>query len=166
MKNQALTNKDFCVNDYIGNGKEFSDTSAIGKVWSIGNNDQEFEQIYVETNEDFSWFFKDNYCGIPLTEKWFELFKFKKQIGYYIAVRGELFEDGSISLELGKNDIDTWYVYIRNFNKGEKDDFCILRNDLKYVHELQDIYRFLTKKEFCEEDILNKIVELYEDETI
>jgi len=54
--------------NWIASGTEFKETSAIGKVLSIGNDGCEFEQLEVECEESFEWFWKDNYCGIPITE--------------------------------------------------------------------------------------------------
>lgn len=43
-------------------------------------------------------------------------------------------------LEIAHNDSNNWFVYFRQNNeKGVQDDYVLLRNDLKYVHELQNI---------------------------
>lgn len=91
--------------------------------------------------------------GIPLTEEWLLKVGFSKQIGFYKVVEG-VFGKGN-SLELGVNDVNkkTYYVYFRNFNVGEQDDFVILRNDLMYLHELQNLYQAITGKEIEFKDI-------------
>ena len=81
---------------------------------------------------------------IPLTEQLLIDFGFTSQIGF-IKFIGEKFKDSSF--EVGHNDLDKWYCYFRNFNKGEQDDFVLLRNDLKHVHQLQNLYNALTNKE-------------------
>jgi hypothetical protein len=49
-----LKNSDIKVNNFIATGKEYNhSTSIIGKVLSIGNDDQEFEQVYCECEEAF-----------------------------------------------------------------------------------------------------------------
>lgn len=86
-----------------------------------------------------------NYSGIPLTEEWLVKFEAKRGIAFYWNI------DKVKSLEIAINN-DTaeiqWYVYFRN--KGEKitqDDFVLLRKDLKYVHQLQNLYYALTSHE-------------------
>ena len=81
--------------------------------------------------------------GIPLTEEWLLKFGFVKQIGFYKFIGGKF----KNSLEVAHNDLDKWYCYYRNFNKGEVDDFVLLRNDLKHVHQLQNLYFALTGQE-------------------
>lgn len=80
---------------------------------------------------------------IPLTEEWLLKFGFHKQIGF-IKFIGEKYTN---SFEVSHNDLDKWYCFYRNFNKGKEDDFVLLRNDLKHVHQLQNLYFALTGKE-------------------
>lgn len=86
--------------------------------------------------------------GIPLTEEWLVKFGFKKVIGWYINVREHA--DGLFdSLELADNNDkaeNQFYVYFRNM-RIETDDYVLLRKDLKYVHELQNLYFALTGEE-------------------
>lgn len=64
------------VGNYIFNGKTPHDPEPdypLGfwhRVRSIGNEDQEFEQIESETEGSTGWIFRDNWCGIPLSEEW------------------------------------------------------------------------------------------------
>lgn len=53
-------------------------TWVIGKVISISSLDTDFEQIEVETDEEFTWFFKDNYFGVPLSIEKLLSFGFKE----------------------------------------------------------------------------------------
>ena len=73
-----------------------------------------------------------------------ERFGFDKQIGFFITTKSD------VTLEVSENN-DTseiqWYCYIRNYNKGGEDDFCQIRKDLKYVHQLQNLYFALTGEE-------------------
>lgn len=59
--------------------------------------------------------------------------------------------DDRKQISLAKNDVNRygetlWYVFIRNENIGEADDLVCLRSDLIYLHELQDIFSFLSRK--------------------
>lgn len=64
------------MGNYIFNGKTPDETDSdypLGfwhQVRSIGNEDQEFEQIEAETEDSTEWIFRDNWCGIPLCEEW------------------------------------------------------------------------------------------------
>lgn len=83
---------------------------------------------------------------MPLTEGLLLIrLGFKKTIGFYIEI------DDDKSLELGfnnDNSTNQYYVYFRNKNKGGVDDLVLIRKDLKYVHELQNLYYSITGKEF------------------
>jgi hypothetical protein len=81
---------------------------------------------------------------IPLTEDWLVKFGFDKSIGFIMFI-GEKFKGSSF--EVSHNDLDRWYAFFRNFNKGEADDFVLLRNNLQYVHQLQNLYHALTGEE-------------------
>lgn len=148
-----LKNSDLQVNNIIASGKEFKDTSIIGKVLSIGNDEQEFEQIYCECEESFEWFFKDNYCGIPLTNDILEKAGFEKQLVSYLK-RIKVTYSNWESIELVENNDKNGYWYL-SFRQGDyvdknelhKNDFVFIRRDLQYVHELQQIYKFFTKEE-------------------
>lgn len=80
---------------------------------------------------------------IPLSEEWLLKFGFIEQIGF-IKFIGKKYTN---SFEVSNNDLDKWYCYFRNFNKSELDDFVLLMNDLKYVHQLQNLYHALTGKD-------------------
>lgn len=62
------------VGNYIFNGAEDEDYDETLGHWhqvrSIGNEDQEFEQIETETDQSFEWVFRDNWRGIPLSKEW------------------------------------------------------------------------------------------------
>ena len=52
-------------------------------------------------------------------------------------------------LTISHNEIDKWYASFRDMNGFDrlKDDLVILRDDLRYVHELQSLYYYLSGKE-------------------
>jgi hypothetical protein len=60
-----------------GANKDNPKTWVIGKVISISSLDAKFEQIEIETEESFEWFFRDNYFSIPLTKEWLLKLGFK-----------------------------------------------------------------------------------------
>jgi hypothetical protein len=121
------------IGNFIASRKEFSDISTIGEVHSISSLDAQFEQLEVETDEDFTWFFKDNYCGIPLTEEWLLKFGFKlTEVDYY-----ERF-DCVIHL-----DINRIFIAHGEYPNSFESEIAIP----KYVHQLQNLYFALTGTE-------------------
>jgi len=106
------------------------------------------------------WWGQSDYCGwdmkdikpIPLTEEWLLKFGFDSQIGF-IKFIGKKYTN---SFEVAHNDLDRWYCYFRNFNKGEQDDFVLLRNNLKHVHQLQNLYFALTGEELTINNMTDK----------
>lgn len=85
---------------------------------------------------------------IPLTDEWLLKFGFNKMLGWVIGF-GDARSANSLnhSLELGINN-DTseiqWYVYLRDFVGDVEDGFVCIRKDLKFVHQLQNLYFGLT----------------------
>lgn len=81
------------------------------------------------------------FIPIKITEEWLEKLGFRKLIAWYIVI------DKFNTLELGhNNDSSTlqYYVYYRELSEK---DFVRLRRNLKYVHELQNLYFALTGKQ-------------------
>jgi hypothetical protein len=108
-------------------------------VWVLVNN------ITIEGKENTrSFHLSINHLNpIPLTEEWLLKFGFKEQIGFSKIIGLDLLK----SFEVAHNDLDKWYCYFRNFNKGLLDDFVLLRSDLKHVHQIQNLYFALTNEE-------------------
>ena len=123
----------------IGNYLELQE--IIFKVISIDGRDNSI--IAESINKECPSIITEIPKPIPLTEEWLLKFGFHQQIGF-IKFIGEKYTN---SFEVAHNSLDKWYCYFRNFNKGEQDDFVLLRNDLKYVHQLQNLYFELTGKE-------------------
>lgn len=103
----------------------------------------EMDDFQVEYENNESIYLSSVINPIPLTEEWLVKFGFKEQIGWYKFIGGEWVN----SIEVSHNDLNKWYCYYRNFNKGTADDFVLLRNDLKYVHQLQNVYFALSSIE-------------------
>lgn len=120
------------------------ETWVIGKVVSISSLESQFEQIEVETEEEFTWFFKDNYFGIPLTEEWLIRFGFTghdyKHLFFYEGFRYNL-KTKTLSILRGCD----------KAGESQKDECgypCL--SDLipcEFVHTLQNIIHSLTGKE-------------------
>ena len=77
---------------------------------------------------------------IPVTEERLNKLGFKQQIGFSIDTLSGI-------LVVAHNDMDRWYVFFQNLNKGEFPDCTTLRNDLRYIHQLQNIYYVLNSTE-------------------
>ena len=78
-----------------------------------------------------------------------------KSLGYTIFIGGTK-DKPKHSLEIANNDGKDWYCYFRNFgsfvkgfdnNVREPDDFVLLRNDLKYIDEFENLYFAITGKQ-------------------
>ena len=133
--------------------KELRMGNAIeqGVIHSIGYSDGKLgvlvlENSFMSSAQDFVLI--DDCVGIPITESMFIQNDFKQQIGFYKLIKGEMFKSGGKTLEFATNDIDTWYAFVRDFNEGHTDDVILLRNDIRYAHEVQNIYFDLTKLDF------------------
>lgn len=133
--------KDLRIGNLIATGTIFKETSNIGKVLSIGLEECEFEQIYCECEESFEWFFKDNFCGIPLTEEWLIKFGFKKIITPWEYFKGETIHY--------QNEF-CWVYLLGECFEIEINTLCERHNlarQYKYVHELQNIHYSITNQE-------------------
>lgn len=100
------------------------------RVRSIGNEDQEFEQIEAETSESFEWIFKDNWYGIPITVEWLLKFGFER--------KGE-----ALSFSKEQHTVIIWPTGTISY---EYNDIELLDN-IKYIHLLQNLYFALTSKQ-------------------
>lgn len=124
-----LKNFDLRVGNYILSGN-------VARVVSIGNKSQEFEQIELETEEDFTWGFRDSYEGLPLTKKLLEKCGFKKEGDWAVLY----FEP-----RMG--------IRFYNFNSAEcdliqDDKFIGFKNShIQYLHQLQNLHFALTNTE-------------------
>jgi len=135
------------IGNYIANGVEGifkSDIMSIGKVLEIGNEGRKFEQIYCECEESLEWFFKDLYCGIPITEKWLLNFGFE-QYGQ---------KNEANPMVLNSRDFDFAIYPPSDFYKKQYWHTGIIESinshktlNIKYIHQLQNLYFALTGEE-------------------
>lgn len=113
------------------NTRDNPETWVVGKVYSIGSIECQFEQIEVETEDEFTHFFKDSYFGIPITEQVLLDCGFKKKQDYITGV-------------------GLCYFYTKESVKYRIDSFFnipVLSIKLKHLHQLQNLYFTLTGTE-------------------
>ena len=111
-------------------------------VMDIDNN------ILPVTTDTFYWISEcvrteDDYKQIQLTEEMLFKCGFSKNVGHYI-IFGR-YKDKTLELVYNNdtNEIQ-YYVYVRGLLDNE---FVQLRHDLKYLHELQNLYFAITGNE-------------------
>ena len=138
--------------NWIASGVEYGETSTIGKVLSIRNDDCEFEQLEMECSESFEWFWKDNYCGIPITEALllkmgFELNNYTQK-EYYLPFEDATGSHAYFNFKFFKNGrVDSYLNGIEESVKNIKD------LKFQYVHQLQNLYHATSFKEIKIEDL-------------
>lgn len=157
-QNQPMKNSELRIGNLIQcipsmrKSQDENDYGTIGRVLEIGNDEREFEQIYCECSESFEWFFKDEYCGIPLSEKLLIIFGFVKSnhsnYDYVDKKTGTIRlceRDGYYKLEVGRGEL---------FGK-----------QFKYIHHLQNLYFILTGEELInwEEIDISEIIKQIEE---
>ena len=116
-----------------GNNGHYDSEGSVGVVLQIGSLDQEFEQVYCECEESFDWFFRDNYFGVPMEDKWFRIFGF------------ELKTDSAPGI--GK--FDWWeneLVTINSLYRGLWSIAGVESPPIRWVHEFQNSYFLATGK--------------------
>jgi len=150
-----LKNTDLQVGNIIVSGIKFSDNSEIGEVLEIGNDEREFEQVYCQCAESFEWFFKDNYCGVPLTEEWHDIFGVKKDSFMSYVYDISVFNKPDERCLVFSGD----YLWLRekNINGPLPYDFMVIWNkDIKkefYVHEFQNLYKVMNNNKKLKFDV-------------
>jgi len=166
-----MKNSHIRVNNLIASGEKFKNTSSLGIVRSIGNDDVDFEQIEIEGAESFDWYFKNEYCGIPVTKNLllisgFEIHESLLLTSYSISIsKNGIYKVLSTTIEPGNQ-----YVYVREGNndkRHEDDVITIFNGDLDgelYFHHIQNLYFLLTGEEL--EIDIEKIDELHLNEEL
>ena len=107
------------------------------------NDDAEVVQVtslsYLSINEKSEKYF----FPIHITDDWLKNFGGHKMLGY------NFFIGANKELSIAWNDVNKWYVYVRNKNggNGSEDDIACIKSDLKYIHELQNLYYILAGTE-------------------
>lgn len=141
MRNKQINATELRIGNWIASGEKFNDTSTIGKVLEIGNEERDFEQIYCECLESFEWFFKDNYCGIPLTEELLLKCGFeKKDKEWYLFPSPEI-----QIIVLNDDKYNGVMFYTRTIHTDYTPIYCT--KHINNVHQLQNLYFALTGQE-------------------
>lgn len=138
---------EFRIGNLIASGNEFTQTSVIGKILEIGNEERQFEQIYCECDESYEWFFKDSYCGIPLSEK--SIDDFKQSYHQLISKNRKV-----ITFSSAEENVCTFkqkFKLIFLHCDFKKNVFYVKIGSqkfyIKFIHQLQNLYFALTEKE-------------------
>jgi len=155
-----LKNTDIKVNNLIASGTIFDkEVPLIGKVLSIGNDEQEFEQVYCECEESFEWFFKDNYCGVPILgnenilidlgfKKYESIiepsysYKLEDINEYDDILKKQHIHYKEISLmfcnDKGKGE---YYVFIREGTTNDRleDSIITISREYRFIHQVQNL---------------------------
>jgi hypothetical protein len=139
----------------IGNWINLSPHEGIesfGKVLSIGQEEQEYEQVYCECKESFEWAFKDNYRGIPLSPEILSKAGFKNDM-----IENPYFSGYSIDIGRGREiavsnpGTPNEMVFLNEIEDSGERKVIVIRNfdyDGKtYLHTLMNIYHALTGTE-------------------
>lgn len=146
-----MTAKDLRIGNYVASSSnpDNKKTWVVGKVCSIASLDSKFEQIEVETQEDFTWFFKGSFFGIPLTKEWHEKFgvNYNNALSEYVYI---IERNNNFNLKII---FSGDYVFIRQGDGNPVDDdiITIWNKDLTkrdmYVHEWQNLFYLISGKE-------------------
>jgi len=118
-------------------------SGVIGKVVSIGSEEQEFEQVYCECDESYEWFFKDNYFGVPLTEDWLLKLGFTKEYAFEEWFYEKYF-DGMDSIRVLQSDFSVGTYVNQKIAHAPQPS-------IMFLHQLQNLYFALTNEELTYE---------------
>lgn len=136
IKPEEIKASDLRLGNWIASGEVFSNTSCVGKVIEILSVDKKFEQVLCECEESFEWFFKDNYCGIPLSPAILEKCGFEKD---------EVSEYGGYLIDIGygeririvNDEKIGWHYPLNGYRKPVTN----------YLHQLQNLIYSLSGTE-------------------
>jgi hypothetical protein len=148
---------DLRIGNYIASSGNHDNTETwvVGKVHSIGSMNSQFEQLEIETEEEMTWFFKDSYFGIPLTEKWLLDLGFEKWTWCNDCAFMPLFFGDSLYCRFYNNE---WHIKRMKVGRDKKcvfgkteGKYVLPKGKIKYVHQLQNLYYALTATELKRE---------------
>jgi hypothetical protein len=120
------------------------ETWIIGKVISISSLNTDFEQLEIETDEEFTWFFKDNYFGIPLSIDILKNMGFKE-------LRDDIYQFWS-------KDVGIFQVIVCSDNNGFGIRIWVtgtFGRTIYYVHDFQNLFYSLTGVELDTSKLIN-----------
>lgn len=115
---------------------KIDEKETICKVTTLDISDLSDYPIYVESDEGIEHF--DEFEGIPLTEEWLLKFGFEKT---------HLFDTvlyiSNTNFHISFNNS----IYQLNYKENPKSQWLPVCKDLKYIHQLQNLYFTLTGEE-------------------
>lgn len=120
------------------------ETWIIGKVISISSLNTDFEQLEIETDEEFTWFFKDNYFGIPLSIDILKNMGFKE-------LRDGIYQFWS-------KDVGIFQVIVCSDNNGFGIRIWVagtFGRTIYYIHDFQNLFYSLTGVELDTSKLIN-----------
>lgn len=120
------------------------ETWIIGKVISISSLNTDFEQLEIETDEEFTWFFKDNYFGIPLSIDILKNMGFKE-------LRDDIYQFWS-------KDVGIFQVIVCSDNNGFGIRIWVagtFGRTIYYIHDFQNLFYSLTGVELDTSKLIN-----------
>ena len=124
--NMALSEKDL----RIGNLVKWYDVS---KVLELHSEKNKFDNVYIECEESFEWTEYNKLEPIPLTEEWLLKFRFEKSKRFELGELKPCYVIFSLAVMIRHN---SFFV-----------DWIGGNTELKYVHQLQNLYFALTGTE-------------------
>ena len=102
-------------------------------------------RVYLRNNNSCDAFFYKDINGILITKEWLENLGFISD-GYHEFKLGDLF------LDCEYTDRGEWVVYIDQTSKNDKYVKRVYpKDEVKHVHQLQNLYFALTGEELCYE---------------
>lgn len=104
-------------------------------------DDYEGEDVYVIGSTHIRAFI-DSYSLIPLTEEWLIKFSFKKENNTIYSISDKLSSSEVGKWYFFKNENNSFTPHIKRENK-----FSWIGKEIKYVHQLQNLYFALTGEE-------------------
>ena len=114
----------------IGNLVKWYDVS---KVLELHSEKNKFDNVYIECEESFEWTEYNKLEPIPLTEKWLLKFRFEKSKRFELGELKPCYVIFSLAVMIRHN---SFFV-----------DWIGGNTELKYVHQLQNLYFALTGAE-------------------
>ena len=114
----------------IGNLVKWYDVS---KVLELHSEKNKFDNVYIDCEESFEWTEYNKLEPIPLTEKWLLKFRFEKSKRFELGELKPCYVIFSLAVMIRHN---SFFV-----------DWIGGNTELKYVHQLQNLYFALTGTE-------------------
>ena len=116
----------------IGNLVKWYDVS---KVLELHSEKNKFDNVCIECEESFEWNEYNKLEPIPLTEEWLLIFGFKKRKNRHL-----FYWENKIVISEYKDEFENFFYPKTGYD-------IRFSNEIKYVHQLQNLYFALTGAE-------------------